>query len=351
MRVGMIPENPLEWLAARVNALPFPVADTFVAIIQARAIMAATRLGVFAALAKAPHSSAELAAKLSCTEKGIQILLNTLVGCGYAVETGGRYDLAPRARKWVTPDDPRSMNHFIDFQYDHWEWWTRLEDAIRTGASLDLHAGMLDPAGWRRYIYGLHDLSKMAAKELVLRFRLKPNQTRLLDIGGGHGAYVAAYCRRYPNLQTVIFDLPPSLDVAREIVGTLYSDVANRIAFRPGDLVKDDFGSSYDVIFLFNVLHHFDDAAIRQTFQKVANALNPGGTFVILDQFKRDKAAGPESYAAVLTQLLFLVTSNAGSLDLGKVRGWLEGSGFSDVRSKNLRIGPGTSYVTAIKRA
>ena len=190
----------------------------------------------------------------------------------------------------------------------------------------------------------------MAAKELVLRFRLKPNQTRLLDIGGGHGAYRAAYCRKYPNLHSVIFDLQPSLDVAREIVGTLYRDVVDRIAFRPGDLAKDDFGSGYDVIFIFNVLHHFDAAAIRQTFQKINRALNPGGTFVILDQFKRDKGAGPESYAAVLTQLLFLVTSNAGSLDLGEVRAWLEESGFSNVRSKNLRVGPGTSYVTAVKR-
>ncbi|MEW6682550.1 MAG: class I SAM-dependent methyltransferase [Nitrospirota bacterium] len=351
MRVGMIPENPLEWLLTRANALPFPVADTFVAIIQARAIMAATRLGVFEALSKAPASAPELAAKLSCTDKGIQILLNALVGCGYVAESGGRYDLAPRARKWVTPDDPRSMNRFIDFQYDHWEWWMRLDDAIRTGATLDLHAGMLDPAGWRRYIYGLHDLSKMAARELVLRFRLRPNQTRLLDIGGGHGAYPAAYCRKYPNLHAVMFDLPPALDVAREIVQTHYRDVANRIELRPGDLAKDDLGSGHDVIFIFNLLHHFDGAEIRRIVQKVAGALNPGGAFVILDQFKREKGAGPESYAAVLTQLLFLVTSNAGSLDLGEVRAWLEESGFSNVRAKNLRVGPGTSYITAVKRA
>ena len=348
MRVGMIPENPVEWVLNQANVIPFPVADTFVAMIQARTIMAAARLGVFAALSNGPATVLDLARKLSCKERGIKALLDALVGCGYAVESQGRYRLSRRARKWLGTDSPHSIIHYINFKYYTWDWLGRLEEAVQSGMGLDLHHRLLDIEGWRSYLYGLHELSRMAAKEMLLRFRLKRSDKRLLDIGGGPGAYTAAYCRRYPNLRAVIFDLPQAVNVGKEIIGKKYQDVADRIEFVQGDLLKDPFGGGYDVVFLFNVIHHFSHQENRQTFKKVYDALNPGGTFVILDQLKQ--ATRADSYLAVLTQLMFLMTSRSESHGLDDVRHWLREIGFSDVRSKGLLIGPGTSFVTATKK-
>lgn len=348
MRVGMIPENILEWLFTKGNALPFPVADTFVAILQARAVLAATRLGLFDYLAKRTASAAELAAGLSCNEKGIQSLLEALTCCGYVVYLKGNYDLTPEARKWLDPGQPYSMNRFIDFNLDNWNWLGHLEENIKTGVTVDIHDQGLDPEGWRRYMYGLHDLARMAAREIPLRFRLKASQRRLLDIGGGHGAYAATYCRRYPHLKSVLFDLPPALGVGEEIISKHYVDVSDRIELMPGDLSKDKLGEGYDVVFLFNVIHHIGREGMRPAFQKIHQALNPGGTFVILDQFKQDSRQ--LSYAAALTQLLFLVTSNAGSHRLDDVRMWLKEEGFTSGQFKGLRVGPGTALLIATKR-
>lgn len=348
MRVGMIPENMLEWMLTKGNALPFPVADTFVAILQARAVMAATRLGLFDYLAKQPASAAEIANRLSCNEKGIQSLLEALACSGYVLKTDGSYKLTPQASKWLDPDQPYSMNRFIDFNLDNWDWLGHLEEHIKTGVTVDIHDQALGPEGWRRYMYGLHDLARMATREIPLRFRLRASQKRLLDIGGGHGAYSATYCRRYPHLRSVLFDLKPAIDVGKEIVSKYYSDVADRIEFISGDLSKDSFGEGYDVVFLFNVIHHIGREEMRPTFKKIYNALNPGGKFVILDQFKQDSKT--LSYAAALTQLLFLVTSNAGSHRLDDVRGWLEAEGFSKCLFKGLRVGPGTALLIATKK-
>lgn len=348
MRVGMIPENMVEWLFTQANALPFPVADTFVAILQARAVLAATRLGLFDSLADRPASSTELASSLTCNEKGIQSLLEALTCCGYVVELQGRYDLSPKARKWLDPGQPYSMNRFIDFNLDNWNWLGRLEENIKTGITVDIHDQALDPEGWRRYMYGLHDLARMAAREIPLRARLKPGQRRLLDIGGGHGAYSGIYCRRYPDLRAVLFDLPPAIEVGKEIVGKYYSDVAGRMEFLPGDLLKDKLGAGYDAALLFNVIHHIPAEEIPNTFKKIYEALNAGGTLLILDQFK--ESSRTVSYFAALTQLLFLVTSNAGSHRLDDVRGWLENQGFEKIKHKNLRIGPGTALLTATKQ-
>jgi hypothetical protein len=54
MRFGAIPENPIEWMIARLNLAPRPLLETQMAYTLARLIMVATKLGVFDALAEGP---------------------------------------------------------------------------------------------------------------------------------------------------------------------------------------------------------------------------------------------------------------------------------------------------------
>ena len=55
MKIGAIPENLFERLVTLANLAPTPVVDTFHAVIVARAIIVATKLGVFDALAPGPR--------------------------------------------------------------------------------------------------------------------------------------------------------------------------------------------------------------------------------------------------------------------------------------------------------
>lgn len=348
MRVGMIPENPLEWLLSKGNAIPFPVADAFVAMLQSRAIMAATRLGVFAALSKEPSDSRSLAARLSCDERGLHSLLEALVNCHYLREINGKFELSPSIVKWLSPDEPQSVNWFLEFNFDNWELMSHLEESIRTGKSFDLHSKLTDVDQWRRYMRGLHDLSKIAAKEMVMRCSIGGSPKRLLDIAGGHGGYSAAFCRKYRQLRATIFDLPQVTDIGTEIVKDYYGDVADRIEFTQGDLRADSLGSGYDVILLLNAIHHFDSDQVQRSFKEIFNALTPGGTFIILDQLKA--AGASTSYLGSLAQLLFLVMTNGTSYDLQQVTAWLEKTGFSNVRCKKMWTGPGASFVIAQKK-
>ena len=47
LRLGAIPETPLEWLALRTGRVPTPVIDTHLAFALARTVMVAVRVGVF----------------------------------------------------------------------------------------------------------------------------------------------------------------------------------------------------------------------------------------------------------------------------------------------------------------
>lgn len=348
MRIGMIPENPLEWFLCKINAIPFPAEDTLVAMLQTRAVMTASRLGLFEALADAAYSEEELAERLSCQVAGLGSLLSALVLCGYLEKKGEKYGFSSQARKWLTPNGPESVNWFIEFNYDNWERMGKLEHVIQTGESLDIHRGLSDPRQWQRYLYGLHDLAKLAVKEMLLRCSFAHSPKSLLDIGGGHGGYSAAYCRRFPELKAEIFDLPEAINIGKEIIGKHYADVSNRIAFMPGNIEKDAIGSGYDLVFLMNLIHHFEQGFISELLEKIFRGMQPGGALVIVDQIKNKD--GATSYLAALAELLFLVMSNGRTYSLGEIKGWLEKTGFSEIRVKQLKVGPGTSVLTAVKK-
>ncbi len=63
MRVGAIPETLLERIATVAGLAPTPVVDTFHAVIVARAVVVATKLGVFDALADGPAEAPAVAAR------------------------------------------------------------------------------------------------------------------------------------------------------------------------------------------------------------------------------------------------------------------------------------------------
>jgi hypothetical protein len=57
MKLTVAAENPLERIALALGIVPVPLIDTHLSFLRARAIMVATRLGVFEALAAAPSSA------------------------------------------------------------------------------------------------------------------------------------------------------------------------------------------------------------------------------------------------------------------------------------------------------
>jgi Dimerisation domain len=82
MKVTAAAENPLELIALALGIPPVPLMDTHLAFLRARAIMVATRLGVFDALASAPSTAAAVAARCQTAPRATEKLLNALVGCG-----------------------------------------------------------------------------------------------------------------------------------------------------------------------------------------------------------------------------------------------------------------------------
>src|SRR3954452_1010236 len=183
MKLGGIPETPIERIGSALGLLPQPLLDTHVAMLLARAIMEGTRLGVFEALKDGPLPAEEVAARCGCDPKAMRKLLDALAGCEYLRWDAGRYSLAPVARKWLLASSPQTLRDKMLWQLREWDYIARLGDFVRSGRPLDLHPA-LSTEDWRLYQRGMRAVAVTWVPEAARRIPVPKGARDLLDIGG-----------------------------------------------------------------------------------------------------------------------------------------------------------------------
>ncbi|GHG95192.1 class I SAM-dependent methyltransferase [Comamonas sp. JC664] len=334
MRLGLKADNLLERVAGWFNLAPQPVAHAFFGMMASRTLMAGVRLGVYEALTDGPVSAETLAARLKLSQEGTRTLLEALVACE-AVERqrGGRYRLAPRARRWLDPRSPNYVGAFLEFNYAQWDWWNKLEGTVRTGEAVDIHGFAPDDARWRDYIHAMHQLARLAAPEVAGAIPLPRGAKQVLDLGGAHGWFAAELCLRNKGLKATVLDLEGSARVGREIIAS--AGLTHLVTHREGDILTAELGGPYDGVMLFQVMHHLSPAQNVALLRRVRGALAPKGTLAVLEYLREDRDA--PSSAAPLIGLHYFLTSGAAAYTPAEVEGFLDDAGFRIENSRPIR--------------
>lgn len=346
MKIAAVPETLLEWLLTLAGRAPTPVVETFHAVILARAVMVATRLGVFEALADGPRTAPEVARELGVDGGAIEKLLNVLVAARYLGFRADRYALTRLARRWLLRRSPVSVHDNMQLRFLEWQAVERLEDFVRTGKPLDVHA-MIRPDQWEVYQRGMRALARLSAAEVVRRVPMPAGARAMLDVGGGHGHYALAFCRRYPQLRATILDLPAAVDAAAPILTE--TAVNGRVTHRSGDATTDDLGeNAWDLVFMSHLVHHFDETTNAALLRRAGRALRPGGVLAILDVLRPVSPAATGQTGALL-DLYFAITSNAGTWSDKEIRRWQIQAGLQPGKHVSLRSAPGMTIMIATK--
>jgi predicted O-methyltransferase YrrM/DNA-binding transcriptional ArsR family regulator len=347
MKLGVIPESLIERLLLAIKVVPTPIFDTQVAFMLARTVMTGTKLGIFEALVAGPLSVAEVATQCKTDPRATTKLLKALVGAGYLRAKKERYSLAPVARKWLLKDSPRSIYDKMMFHFTEWEWTANYEEYVRTGKPLDIHALLSDEASGV-YQRGMRAIVGFQAREVVWRTPMPKNARTMLDIGGSHGYFSVAFCRRYPGLSAVVLDLPEAIKHAAPILAK--EGMGDRVVHRVGNALTDDLGTeAWDLILISQLVHHFDDATNRDLVQRAARALRPGGILAIQDALL--PSAGNNAALALLADLYLANTSQSGSKSLQEMADWQRAADLVPRRPVRFLSLPGFGQQSAMKPA
>jgi SAM-dependent methyltransferase len=347
VRFGAVPENPVERVIARLNLAPQPLVETQMAFTLARLIMVGTKLGVFDALADGAASSAQIAERLGTEPSATDKLLFALAGVGYLREEDDGYALTPVSRKWLLRDSKDSIADKLLFQFLEWDFMERAEDFVRTGEPLDLHGADMSAENWDLYQRGMRAMANAFSTEGVRRMPVPKRATRMLDIGGSHGYYSVALCRRHDGLRSEVLDLPQAIAQAAPLLAE--EGMGDRVVHRAGDALTDDLGTElYDLVLIAQLVHHFSDEQNRELARRVAGALRPGGVFAVLDEF-RPRSAEDGGQVGALLEFYFALTSRSGTWAVDEIAGWQRDAGLSPRRAIRFRTVPGVGIQAATK--
>jgi SAM-dependent methyltransferase len=322
MRFGMIGDGPLEKLVAGSRLFPAPMLEAY-GMVSTRALLAAARHGVFEALGEGALTAAEVAERCGTDRGATEKLLNLLVGMRHvAIARDGRYRLPPRSRRWLT--GPGSLRDSVLMKELEWRWMEGLDEFVRTGRQHDVHDAMTGEE-WALYQRGMRSNAGILAPLVAGRIPVPDGARDLLDIGGSHGYFSVALCRRHRGLRATVLDLPAAMEHAAPLLEA--EGMGDRITMRAGDALTDDLGvEAYDVVLMASLVHHFDDPTNRRLVRRAATALRPGGVLAILEAVRLEP--GRNDQVGAFFDLYFAMTSRAGLWTYEEMADWQRAAGL-----------------------
>ncbi|MEO6786491.1 MAG: methyltransferase, partial [Chthoniobacteraceae bacterium] len=165
----------------------------------------------------------------------------------------------------------------------------------------------------------------------------------LLDIAGGSGIYACALAAKNPHLRATVLERAPVDRIATECIAK--QGCTERVNVHTGDIFAGPLPAGFDVHLWSNVLHDWDEPAVRDLLAKSYAALPSGGLVVIHDAFINADKTGP-LHIAEYSALLMNITEGK-CYSLAELRGYLNELGFEWLEHKNTAVGRG--YIVAKK--
>ena len=262
--------------------------------LASRALFTALELGVFDQLSRGPRALDEAAADLGIVRERLLILLTTLVSQGIVAKDGDRYANSPAAQSFLVRGADRFYGDYLSvvngrFLYPYVVELTRaLRGEARTRSFYDVYYS--DPENAAAFTRAQHMGSLGPAAVLARRVDLAGCR-RLLDVGGGSGAFTLALCRRWPELSATILDFPPTVDVARQYASE--AGLSSRIAHVGGNALDVTWPASQDVVLTSYVWSAVGRADIEALAMKAREVLPPDGLFLVHDFMVNGDLTGP----------------------------------------------------------
>ena len=299
------------------------------------ALQAAVQLDLFTALADGPRTEAQLAASSGCDLRALRMLVTALTALEFLERRGEAVEAQPGVLKYLAAGSPEYVGFAIRLQARIMPAWAGLAESVRSGrgpGKSSMHAE--DEAGREAFLMGMFSASRQQAETIAEALDLA-GRSRLIDVGGGPGAYAVYFCLRNPGLTATIFDLPATEPFARRVAESY--GLADRIDFKGGDFFRDELPKGQDVAWLSQVLHVEGPEQAALLVRNAAACLRPGGLLGIQEFTLDNDRTGPVHPA--LFSLNMLVDTDGGqAYTLDELRAMLENAGAGDIRLLDLAL-------------
>jgi SAM-dependent methyltransferase len=256
--------------------------------ITTQAIGLLAELGIADELGTQPRSVGDLARRAGANEDSLFRLLRFLAAESIVEERPDGTFCGTSASEALRSDSPHSLRPFaILMRGHHFQAWEAAADVMKHG-----RAGFPQCFGQDYFAYlernrevrALYDEAMAAGATrraaAVARAVTWDPGARVIDIGGGNGAFLCTLLSHLVDATGIIFDRPEVRTRASAIIAT--SGLADRCEYRSGDMFCDPIPPS-DVVILSKVLHTLSQARALDLLRRCRSALRPGMRLLIVE--------------------------------------------------------------------
>lgn len=305
--------------------LPDELNEMARAFMPARVLLTALELDVFTAVGEGV-SAAAVSTKIGAEPRATEMLLNALASLKLLEKHDGTFTNVPASARFFAEGSKDNARPGLLHTANLWHRWSSLTDAVRKGGAI---ARRIDKDAWVNSFIAAMDRNAKERSGMIVMSIASPGIKRVLDLGGGSGAYSIALARAVPGLKADILDTPEVVPLARAYIDK--AGLAGWISVREGNMLTDALGEGYDLVLVLAICHMFSPDENRMLFERAFHALAAGGQVVVQDFIMEPDKIAPR--AGALFALNMLVGTAAGSTySEPEYASWLRRAGFGDVR-------------------
>jgi orsellinic acid C2-O-methyltransferase len=321
---------------------PLGQAPDFIRLINSgslsQAACVAAELGIADLLGDGPKRADELARSTNSHAPSLHRLLRALTSLELCIELDeGSFALTSMGSILRT-DASNSLRYWTILCGKHlWPAAGDLLHSVKTGETTRRRIGGADHFGDLEknqevaavFNNAMAELSRLVASE-VLHSCPFDGMRRIIDVGGGYGALLAAVLQAHPRLHGVLFDLPHAIEGAK--TNLTKAGLAERCEFIVGSFF-DSMPDGGDAYLLKAVLHDWNDEQSEAILRNCRRAIPQHGKLLLIERAMPERfEACPLHHAIARADLTMLVEFGGRERTEAEFRDLLQASGFGLVK-------------------
>ncbi|GAQ83703.1 O-methyltransferase family protein [Klebsormidium nitens] len=256
-------------------------------------------------------------------------------------ETGDLSPLAGVITHWNEPNTSNTWNELSRTIKEGGTGWKKTTMSKTHKSVWDYYQAHADTSG-KAFDAAMRGVSSTQVPQLLQAYDGFKDLDVLMDVGGGHGALLAAITAKYPNIKGINFDQPHVIQTARSIPG---------VELVSGDMFKAETLPKVPNIIMKFILHDWGDAACKTILASCRGALPAEGKLLIMDfVIPNPGTAPPEArhFPTLLDIQMMMMCLGGRERSEQEWKTLLESEGFEI--SRIVPLGPGSpSVIEAVK--
>ena len=307
--------------------------DIVAGFVNAQVLMALVELRVFQQLQEQPMTARQMSGLCAVPPERMQVLLQAGAGLGLLRRhRNGQFGLTLRGASVLGVPGLQAMI------LHHRALYADLADPVallRDGRDTRLAqfwpyvfgaAGAVDPQVTATYSDLMAESQVLVAEDTLAKINLS-DVSRLMDVGGGTGSFLAAVGAAYPHLRLNLFDLPVVLEGAGKRLAL--HGLLDRVTLHPGNFRDDPLPRGADAISLVRVLYDHDDSTVERLLAAAYEALPAGGRLILSEPMSG--GARPDRATDVYFAVYTMAMQTGRTRSPAEISGFLQATGFTNI--------------------